>query len=314
VGDRERPRGAAGDAGGGPGERLWGFRISPEEFGRLRDLVRRHTGIALSEHKRSLVASRLGKRLRALGFPSFHAYCGHLAAEAGRPELEHFINAITTNKTDFFREPAHFEFLQSQVLPALRAQAARGQERRVRIWSAACSTGEEPYTIAITLREGLEPLAAWDVRILASDIDTQVLRQAAAGIYPVERVAGIRPFLVQRHFLRGTGSREGFVRVREEVRRLVTFRRINLLEEPWPIRTRFRCIFCRNVLIYFDQATQRRLIGRLADHLAAGGYLFLGHSELLHGLSDDFDYVRTTIYRRRDAAGREAAGAAGDGG
>ncbi|MFB3818740.1 MAG: protein-glutamate O-methyltransferase CheR [Candidatus Methylomirabilales bacterium] len=293
------------------GEHLWGYVMSRQEFAALRDLVKAHTGIALSEHKRSLVASRLGKRLRALGLTSFRDYCAYLTGEEGVAERENFVNAITTNKTDFFREPLHFEFLRSRVLPDMRAAAARTGSRRLRIWSAACSTGEEPYTIAITVREALESLAAWDVRILASDIDTQVLAQAEAGIYAAERTSGLRPDLLARHFLRGTGPRAGQVRIRPETGSLVTFRRINLLDSPWPIRTVFDCIFCRNVLIYFDKPTQRRLIGRFADYLTEDGYLFLGHSESLYGLSDRFTYLRNTIYRKASATRPAEAPGAG---
>lgn len=291
---------------------LWEIGISDQEFRLFQELVRVHTGIALSEHKRSLIASRLGKRLRALGLASFRGYYDYLARETGQEELENFVNAITTNKTDFYREGLHFEFLEKEFVPALKVRAARTGERRIRIWSAGCSTGEEPYTIAITLRESLENLLAWDVRILASDIDTQVLAQAAQGIYPAERVADIPRPILERHFLRGIGSQAGLVRVSPRVRDLVTFRQINLLEEPWPIQTAFDCIFCRNVIIYFDKPTQRRLVERFAGYLKADGYLFLGHSETLYGVSDRFVFLRNTIYRKVE--GRNLALAATEAG
>lgn len=279
------------------------FTISDQEFRLFQDLVKASTGIDLTEHKRGLVCSRLSKRLRALGLPSFRRYHDYLTAETGQTELEHFVNAITTNKTDFYRENWHFEFLEQEIVPAFKARAARTGERRIRIWSAGCSSGEEPYTIAITLREAIESLLTWDVRILASDIDTQVLGQAAQAIYPEERVAEIPRPLLERHFRQGTGVQAGLVQVAREVRNLVTFRRINLLEEPWPIRTVFDCIFCRNVIIYFDKPTQRRLMERFATYLKDDGYLFLGHSELLYGLSDQFAFLRNTIYQKR--SGRE---------
>ena len=281
----------------------WECPISDQEFRLFQELVKAHTGIDLSEHKRSLVASRLGRRLRALSLPSFRSYYGFLNGDSGQEELENFINAITTNKTDFYREPLHFDFLGNDFLPALKARAARNGERRIRIWSAGCSTGEEPYTIAITLREGIENLLTWDIRILASDIDTQVLAQAAQGIYPAERIAEIPRPILQRYFLRGVGSQAGLVQVAREVQRLVTFRRINLQEEPWPIRTAFDCIFCRNVIIYFDKPTQRRLTDRFADYLKDDGYLFLGHSESLYGVSNRFGFLRNTIYRKMGARG-----------
>lgn len=274
------------------------FTISDREFRLFQDLVKASTGIDLTEHKRNLVCSRLSKRLRALGLPSFGRYHDYLIAETGQAELEHFVNAITTNKTDFYRENWHFEFLEQEIVPALKARAARTGERRIRIWSAGCSSGEEPYTIAITLREAIENLSAWDVRILASDIDTEVLARSAKATYPEERVAEIPRPLLERSFLQGTGEQAGLVQVAQEVRNLVTFRRINLLEEPWPIRTVFDCIFCRNVIIYFDKPTQRRLMERFATYLKEDGYLFLGHSESLYGLSDQFAFLRNTIYRK----------------
>lgn len=274
------------------------FTISDQEFRLFQDLVKASTGIALSEHKRNLICSRLSKRLCALGLPSFQRYHDYLIAETGQAELENFVNAITTNKTDFYRENWHFEFLEKEIIPALKARAVRTGERRIRIWSAGCSSGEEPYTIAITLREALENLLAWDVRILASDIDTQVLGKAAQAIYPEERVAEIPRPILERYFLKGTGAQAGLVQAVREVRNLVTFRRINLLEEPWPVRTVFDCIFCRNVIIYFDRPTQRRLMERFAAYLKDDGYLFLGHSESLYGLNDQFTFLRNTIYRK----------------
>ena len=284
--------------------------ISDEEFSLIQGLVKEQAGIALSEHKRSLVASRLGKRLRALGLPSLPTYYDYLTGPDGAAELENFVNAMTTNKTDFYRERVHFDFLERELVPALKVRAAQTGERKIRIWSAGCSTGEEPYTIALTLCETLGRMLAWDVRILASDIDTDVLHQASEGMYPQERATEIPTALLQRYFLRGTGSRTGLVKVGREIRSLVTFRRINLLEEPWPIRTMFDCIFCRNVIIYFDRPTQCRLMTRFAAQLKDHGCLFLGHSESLHGVCDQFTFLRNTIYRKLPvSAGAARAGA-----
>jgi len=286
-----------------------GNAISDEEFSLIQSLVKKQVGIALSEHKRSLVASRLGKRLRALGLPSLRMYYDYLTGPDGTAELENFVNAMTTNKTDFYRERVHFDFLERELVPALKTRAVQTGERKIRIWSAGCSTGEEPYTIALTLCEALGRMPAWDVRILASDVDTSVLSQAAAGIYPLERVREIPPALRERYFLRGTGSKAGLVKVKREMQSLITFRRINLLEEPWPVRTVFDCIFCRNVIIYFDRPTQCRLMSRFAKYVKDDGYLFLGHSESLHGVCDQFTFLRNTIYRRLPAhnAARPAA-------
>jgi len=275
------------------------FTISDQEFQLIQRLVREQTGIALSEHKRSLVTSRLGKRLRALGLVSFGAYYDYVIGTNNGAELEQFVNAITTNKTDFFRERVHFDFLADTVIPALKARAPRTGDRRIRIWSAGCSTGEEPYTLALTLCEQLGSLLTWDARILASDIDTNVLAHAMAGVYAQDRVAEISAPLLHRYFLKGSGENAGQVKVGRELQSLVTFRRINLLEEPWPIRATFDCIFCRNVIIYFDKPTQARLMIRFADLLRDDGYLFLGHSETLHGVCDRFVFLRNTIYQKR---------------
>jgi chemotaxis protein methyltransferase CheR len=277
--------------------------ITDREFELFRVLVRRHTGIALGPQKRLLLQARLGKRLRALGLASFGEYYEALtAADGDGVELTRFINAVTTNKTDFFREPHHFRHLEEVWLPDVRRHAARDADRALRLWSAGCSTGEEPYTIAMVLRDGLGSLAGWNVRILASDIDTDVLERAAAGIYTLEQAAGVPAALLPRHFLRGRGQQEGLVRVRPEVHALVTFRRINLLEEPWPIRRPLDVVFCRNVLIYFDRPTQQRILARIASLLKPEGLLFLGHSESAYGLLEDVQHLGNTIYRLRPPA------------
>ncbi len=301
----------APDDRGVPNPPMDPYQLTDREFHLFQRLIHTEVGISLSEHKRELVRSRLARRLRVHGCASFQEYYDRLmAGELGEGERVQMLNAITTNKTDFYRERAHFDFLADEFIPAVKAQAARTGERRIRIWSAGCSTGEEPYTIAITLREALGSLLAWDIRILASDVDTDVLARAAQGIYHEERVADIPKASLARHFLRGTGSQAGLVRVTDEVRELVTFRRINLLEDPWPIRATFDCIFCRNVMIYFDKATQRRLVERFAGYLKTAGYLFLGHSESLYGISDQFAFLRNTIHRKlggQEAAARLAA-------
>ena len=268
------------------------------EFAVFRELVHRETGIALGPHKRALLEARLTKRLRALDLASFTAYRDYLLCDdAAGEERRRFVNAITTNETSFFREPAHFAHLTDTWLPARNALVAAGGERRLRAWSAACSTGEEPYSIAMTLLAGLDEPARRDVRILASDIDTDVLERAAAGIYPMDGVARVPEVVLRRHFLRGVGARTGMVRVRPEVRDLVTFRRVNLLDDAWPIRARFDLIFCRNVLMYFDRPTQAHLVARLERMLAPSGLLVLGHAENLLGLATELRRVTSTIYR-----------------
>ena len=212
---------------------------------------------------------------------------------------------MTTNKTEFFREAHHFEYVRTRWLPS-RGPCRRMSDRHLRVWSAGCSTGEEAYTLAITLLDALDAGERWDVRILASDIDTEVLTHAAAGIYPLEQVAPVPRAMIPRYFLRGTGGQDGFVRVKPAVRSLVTFRRINFIDEPWPIRTRFDLIFCRNVLIYFDRPTQQRILSRLVLQMKDDGLLFLGHSESILGF-DALAPVGATVYRRTTPASSSAA-------
>jgi chemotaxis protein methyltransferase CheR len=276
------------------------FPITDQEFDAFRELILRETGIFLSDAKRQLVSSRLAKRLRRFGFKTFSQYYDYLMTQdpEGKERLQ-MINCITTNKTDFFREAHHFTFLREQVCPQWQERARRSGVRRVRVWSAGCSSGEEPYSIAITLKEALGCLTGWDVKVLASDIDTEMLRVGERGIYPAEKLKGVPQEVQHRYFLRGTGEWTGHLQVRPEIRSLVAFRRINLIAEPWPIYTRFDVIFCRNVIIYFNRDTQRRLFERLASYLAQDGYLLVGHSESLYWLGNLFVPLRSTIYRLR---------------
>jgi chemotaxis protein methyltransferase CheR len=284
-----------------------GFGLTDREFEAFRALVHTHTGISLSPHKRQLLQARLGRRLRALGLTSFAGYRRHLTErDPTGTELGYFINAITTNKTDFFREAHHFRYLAEQWIPAVKARAARTGDRTIRIWSAGCSSGEEPYTIAMTVRDALGLMTGWDVRILASDLDTDVLARAEAGIYSTEQVAPIPPALLARHFLRGRGANAGRVRARPELRALVSFRRINFMDARWPIRSGLDVVFCRNVLIYFDRPTQQRILERFLQLLKPDGLLVLGHSESVHGLLTRVQHLGNTMYRRTEGAPTDA--------
>lgn len=277
-----------------------GSTISDDEFQAIRHLIYREAGISMSEAKRALVCSRLAKRLRHLKLGSHAEYLEYLERQdPDGLERQVMVNCLTTNKTDFYREPHHFGFLRDVVFPEIHQRASQGGPRRLRIWSAGCSMGDEPYTIAMTILEHFGPLHGWDIRILASDINTEVLRTAEQGIYPLDHTSGIDSELRQRYFLRGMGRWSGFCQVRPEVRRLVTFRQINFAADQWPIQTRFDAIFCRNVIIYFDAQTQRRLLPRFAERLCEGGYLMLGHSENLHWLNELFTPLGNTIYQRR---------------
>lgn len=267
--------------------------ISNDEFTRLRSLIVAHTGICLKDSKRHLLVARLGHRLRELGLRHFADYHALITSKKDGSELRYLINHVTTNKTAFFREVHHFDFLRDRILRPIQQSPCR----TVRIWSAGCSTGEEPYSIALTLRETLKPMLGWDVKILASDIDTDVLTQAEGGIYSDTAVADVPPDLLPRYFLRGFGKHQGTVKVREELRELISFRRINLNAEPWLVKTRFDAIFCRNVMIYFDREKQQSLVKRFAALLKPSGYFFAGHSENLFWLKDVVTPVQHTVYR-----------------
>jgi len=281
---------------GGPGP----FAIRPSEYAALRATIFDLAGIALGDAKQALVVARLGRRLRALGLDSFTAYCRYLETQDPEGvERQALLNAITTNKTAFFREPRHFTFLTSRVVPEFVARAERTGAAKLRIWSAGCSSGEEPYSIAMAVAGALDPKRRWNFRLLASDIDSEVLADAVRAVYPATALAEVPVHYRRAGFLRGTGPWTGWIRVREPVRAMVTYRRINLVAGTWPIRVRFDAIFCRNVVIYFDRATQRRVFERLARQLHPHGYLIVGHSETLHALRDLFEPVAPTVYRLR---------------
>ncbi|MBV9914268.1 MAG: protein-glutamate O-methyltransferase CheR [Sinobacteraceae bacterium] len=268
------------------------FDFADEDFEALRRLVKQITGIHLSEQKRELVYGRLARRLRALQLTSFAQYRRLLAEDNGR-EIVEFCNAITTNLTSFFREAHHFDFLREH----LKSVAAAAGTRRVRIWSAACSTGEEPYSIAMTIRESLSDLRGWDIRILATDLDSAVLEQARRGLYAAERLKGLEPQRRAR-FFREQRCAEGISYVvSEELRSLITFKQLNLMH-PLPMRGPLQAVFCRNVVIYFDKDTQRDLFARIALLQRPGDLLFLGHSESLFKVTDSYALLGRTVYRR----------------
>lgn len=268
------------------------FQLSRAEFDRIRELVREHTGISLSDAKRQLVYGRLSRRLRALRLSSFGEYIALL--EQGEPaELEAFTNAVTTNLTSFFREPHHFEFLGRELLPRLVANDSGA--RRLRLWCCAASTGEEPYSIAMVLREAQPLLTGWDTKLLATDLDSNVLAHGAAGVYTADRFQAMSQARLNNWFTASADGRR--YTAADALRNLVTFRQLNLMHE-WPMKGPFDAIFCRNVIIYFDKATQRVLFERMARLQRPGDYLFLGHSETLYRVCDKYDLIGKTIYRR----------------
>ncbi len=269
------------------------FVLTDSDFDRLRSIVREQTGIALADSKRELVYSRLARRLRKLGLASFSEYCALVDTGDGA-ELQELTNAITTNLTSFFREKYHFEQLATEALPQIIQ--SRAAARRLRVWSAGCSTGEEPYSLAIVMRETLERHTNWDIRLLATDIDSKVVETAAAGSYTADRFAGMDPARTARWF-KNSGANGGQLAASDELKSLITFRQLNLLD-AWPMKGPFDVIFCRNVVIYFDKETQRQLFDRLADIQEPGGWLFIGHSENLFNVTNRYKLVGRTVYRR----------------
>ena len=272
-------------------------QISDREFNEVRALIRKYTGIAMNDTKRQLVCRRLNSRLMSLGMSDYKDYIDLL--KSGDPtEVEVFSNAVTTNLTAFFREKHHFDFLKAQILPEIEAAKGGTAVRRLRIWSAGCSTGEEPYSIAITLRDSMSRLVDWDAKILATDIDSNVLATGKTGVYSKKVLDRIPENFRKRAFKNTLDEKVSSVEISDELRRLITFNRLNLMQ-PWPMRGPFDVIFCRNVIIYFDKPTQRTLINRYAELLAEGGYLILGHSENLFNVSDRFLLIGKTIYRKQ---------------
>lgn len=284
------------EAGGAARPREFPFDRSHFDF--IADLVYRLAGIHLPPHKVEMVYARLARRLRELRIADFDAYCRLLESAEGEGEAAAMVNALTTNLTSFFREAHHFDHLAATTLTAVR-QAQTGAGRpRLRIWSAGCSSGQEPYTIAMVVHQTLSDLRRWDARILATDIDTQMIAQGQRGVYPWETVGDLPASVRDRFFRRSRqDERERTAMVVDEIRSLVTFKPLNLLEE-WPMRGPFDAIFCRNVLIYFDRAGRRRVVDRFVDMLGPQGFLYLGHSENLHGISTRLAPAGATVYRR----------------
>jgi chemotaxis protein methyltransferase CheR len=278
---------------------LGGPVLGDREFAFLREFVLQHCGIALGEQKRQLVQGRLLRRLRALGLKEFAGYCELLRSDP-EAELGDLASAISTNVTSFFRESHHYDLLEQTLLPQWLAEKRRSGER-LRIWSAGCSTGEEPYALAMVLAEALEKHGGGvDARILATDLSPQALAGAREGVYAIDKLGGVSAERRRRWFLRGEGSYAGLACVHPRLRELVTIQPLNLLHE-WPMSGPFDAIFCRNVVIYFDKPTKERLFRRYAGMLVPEGYLFLGHSESMHGLNDDFALVGRTVYRKKPA-------------
>ena len=280
-----------------PGRREFPFEQRHFDF--IARMLYQLAGIALAPHKMEMVYSRLARRLRDLRLKDFDAYCALLEGEDGANEVGFLVNALTTNLTSFYREAHHFDFLAQEAIPEMRARhQGESSHPRLRIWSAGCSSGQEPYTIAMVLASVFGPeLRRWDARILATDIDTHMVDTARRGVYPAEVANSIPANLRDRYATRIREDGEAKIAMSEELRRLITFKPLNLLEH-WPMKGPFDAIFCRNVLIYFDRAGRTQVIENFARMLAHDGYLFLGHSESLYGVSNSFRQTGPTIYRR----------------
>lgn len=263
------------------------FNFSSADFERVRKLIYQHAGISLSPVKQDMVYSRLARRLRATGKNTFAEYLD-LLERGGADEWERFVNSLTTNLTSFFREPHHFPIFADQLKKL-------GTKRPVRVWCSAASTGEEPYSIAMTVLETFGANVS-HVSIFASDLDTNVLATAQKGVYPIERVDKMSPERLKRFFLKGAGSQEGYVSVRPELKRMIEFQRVNLLEPNWPIRGPLDVIFCRNVMIYFDKPTQHKILSRFAPLMQPDGLMYAGHSESFLHAADLFKSLGKTVY------------------
>jgi chemotaxis protein methyltransferase CheR len=271
-------------------ENVFQASLHPADFEKISQILYEYSGIRLTTGKEELVRSRLMKRLRALGIDSFRNYLRYIKEDRTSQELRVMIDSLTTNKTSFFREKQHFEYMRSQIIPTLKNRASG-----VRLWSAGCSSGEEPYSIAMILQEEWPQIDFSSVRILATDISTRILSKARAGEYEKENLQDVPPSYLSKYFNLGSGNTAKIYRVKDNIKKMVHFARLNLMEE-WPMKGPFDVIFCRNVMIYFDGATQARLIQRFRDLLIPGGHLLVGHSESLVANSCGFKYIQPATY------------------
>ena len=268
------------------------FEYTREDFDVLRKISNDHSGILVPDDKFDMFYSRLSKRVRMHGLENFKQYCQYLK---NNPEQEftEFINAVTTNLTSFFREKHHFEYLKNTVIPEVLKR--NSTSKKIRVWSAGCSTGEEPYSLAMTLLENIP--SGWEIKILATDLDTNVLQTAAKGVYTSDRTSDLPADTLKRWFKRGTGKNANKVKMSKDLQAIIHFKQLNLMKQ-WPIKHYFDFIFCRNVLIYFDRETKEHLAQRYGGLLTTGSYLFIGHSESLHQLDTGFDLIGNTIYKK----------------
>jgi chemotaxis protein methyltransferase CheR len=274
-------------------------KLSEKDFIRLSRFIQLEYGIQLPPAKKTLLEGRLRKRMKRVNETSFSRYCNYLFTGKGmKEELPYMIDAVTTNKTDFFREPSHFTYLTGKALPALLSVQGNRGLKKIQIWSAACSTGEEPYTLAMVLSEFSNQCSGFDFSILATDISTQVLGKAEQAVYETDKIDPIPLELRKKYLLKSRDPSKRIVRIAPEVRQKVTLLRLNLMDAQYAVPKDVHIIFCRNVLIYFDAPTQERVIRQFCEHLAPGGFLFMGHAETLNNLNVPLRYAAPTIYRK----------------
>jgi chemotaxis protein methyltransferase CheR len=270
-------------------------QLSAKNFKRLAELIQGYSGIKMPANKRTMLEGRLRRRMRATHIPTLNDYCAYLFDDDGlETEIVHLIDAVTTNKTEFFREPAHFQFLRASALPAI----AKAGRREIKAWSAACSTGAEPYTLAMVLEDYRRTHRNQDYSILCTDLCTQVLNQAVAGVFSEQMIEPVEMDLRRRYVMRAKDASRGLVRIVPELRSKLAFARLNLMDEAYPVDGDMDLIFCRNILIYFDKPTQSKVLRQLCDHLRPGGYLFLGHSESIVGIDLPVVQIANTVFQR----------------
>ena len=275
--------------------------LSDADFNRLASFIHGYSGIKMPLSKKSMVEGRLRRRVRAVGANSLDEYCDYLFTDDGiATEAISLIDAVSTNKTDFFREPDHFRYLATEAVPALIRQGLVGRSAPLKVWSAAASVGAEAYTSAMVMRELADRQSPFRTQIVATDICTEVLKTAVSGIYPHAMIAPVPEDMRHRYLMRGKGPMTGNVRMIPELRAMVTARRVNLMERPYPVDRDMHVVFCRNILIYFDRPTQAAVLTELCSHLLPGGYLFMGHSETLAGFNLPLRQVTATVFMRED--------------
>lgn len=272
---------------------IYKAQLSEHDFNRLSNFIYKEYGIKMPPSKKIMLQSRLQKRLRELNITSFKEYCDIVFSPEGADEIIHMIDVVSTNKTDFFREPNHFAFMQEVILPEFVAEK---NNRLLKIWSAGCSSGEEPYTIAIVVSQFFETQIGYDFQILGTDISTRILQKAIDAIYSEDRIVGIPLEIKKKYFLKSKDPAKKLVRIIPQLRSKVTFQRLNLMSASYDVKDMFDIIFCRNVLIYFDRETQEKVISKLCTRLKTGGYFFLGHSESIMGMQLPLSSIKPTIF------------------